>query len=320
MKTALTIAGSDSSGGAGIQADIKTMTCNGVFAMSAITALTAQNTTGVTAIMEVKPEFLKEEIKAVVTDIFPDAVKTGMVSSTPLIKVISDSIKEYGLKNLVVDPVMVATSGAKLISDEAIQKIKKSMDAATFACNYELKIIASDDVIFTDPITGADPAMVQQGTCHIDAAYGGQDYTAFTIMRNAGGKHYVLGKLWQKAVDVVEPEIIDLHSRFLCGKVYCEDNADKGYLAKDLKKKGIRAVSYSETQNKYYKIVTHLKGEWENVVFVEGTDEEYIDMICDFNEDAEHDDAPDSLASLIRQLKNKEMETVGYKSIFGGVY
>jgi len=127
MKTALTIAGSDSSGGAGIQADIKTMTCNGVFAMSAITALTAQNTTGVTAIMEVKPEFLKEEIKAVVTDIFPDAVKTGMVSSTPLIKVISDSIKEYGLKNLVVDPVMVATSGAKLISDEAIETLKKEL-------------------------------------------------------------------------------------------------------------------------------------------------------------------------------------------------
>jgi hydroxymethylpyrimidine/phosphomethylpyrimidine kinase len=127
MKTALTIAGSDSSGGAGIQADIKTMTCNGVFAMSAITALTAQNTTGVTAIMEVEPEFLKEEIKAVVTDIFPDAVKTGMVSSTPLIKVISDSIKEYGLKNLVVDPVMVATSGAKLISDEAIETLKKEL-------------------------------------------------------------------------------------------------------------------------------------------------------------------------------------------------
>lgn len=207
-----------------------------------------------------------------------------------------------------------------LLSDEKIEKLRDSMTAALFACNYELKIIAEDDVIFTDPITGADPAMVQQGTCHIDAAYGGQDYTAFTIMRNAGGKHYVLGKLWQKAVDVVEPEIIDLHSRFLCGKVYCEDNADKGYLAKDLKKKGIRAVSYSETQNKYYKIVTHLKGEWENVVFVEGTDEEYIDMICDFNEDAEHDDAPDSLASLIRQMKNKETEAGGYKSIFGGVY
>lgn len=125
MNTALTIAGSDSSGGAGIQADIKTMTCNGIYAMSAITALTAQNTTGVSAIMEVKPEFLKEQIKAVVTDIFPDAVKTGMVSSSALIKVISDSIKEYGLKNIVVDPVMVATSGAKLITDEAIETLKK---------------------------------------------------------------------------------------------------------------------------------------------------------------------------------------------------
>lgn len=127
MNTALTIAGSDSSGGAGIQADIKTMTCNGIYAMSAITALTAQNTTGVTAIMEVKPEFLKEQIKAVVTDIFPDAVKTGMVSSSALIKVISDSIKEYGLKNIVVDPVMVSTSGAKLITDEAIETLKKEL-------------------------------------------------------------------------------------------------------------------------------------------------------------------------------------------------
>ena len=99
MKTALTIAGSDSSGGAGIQADIKTMTANGVYAMSAVTALTAQNTTGVTKIMEVTPEFLEEEIADVVTDIFPDAVKTGMVSSSPLIETISSCIKKFKLKN-----------------------------------------------------------------------------------------------------------------------------------------------------------------------------------------------------------------------------
>ncbi len=127
MKTALTIAGSDSSGGAGIQADIKTMTCNGVYAMSAITALTAQNTTGVTAIQEVSPDFLKEQIKDVVTDIFPDAVKTGMVSSSALIKTIAESIKEFNLKNIVVDPVMVATSGAKLISDDAIETLEKEL-------------------------------------------------------------------------------------------------------------------------------------------------------------------------------------------------
>lgn len=127
MNTALSIAGSDSCGGAGIQADIKTMTCNGVYAMSAVTALTAQNTTGVSGIMEVTPEFLKEQIKMVVTDIFPDAVKTGMVASSQLIQVIVEAIKEYHLKNIVVDPVMVATSGAKLISDEAINTLKTQL-------------------------------------------------------------------------------------------------------------------------------------------------------------------------------------------------
>ena len=124
MKTALTIAGSDSCGGAGIQADIKTMTMNGVYAMSAITALTAQNTTGVTGIMEVTPEFLASQLDAVFTDIRPDAVKTGMVASSELIRVIAQKLKEYGAKNIVVDPVMVATSGAKLISDDAIETLK----------------------------------------------------------------------------------------------------------------------------------------------------------------------------------------------------
>ena len=127
MKTALTIAGSDSCGGAGIQADIKTMTMNGVYAMSAVTALTAQNTTGVTGIQEVSPDFLQKQIEAVVTDIFPDAVKTGMVASVGLIQTIASSIKKFSLKNIVVDPVMVATSGAKLISDEAIESLKKEL-------------------------------------------------------------------------------------------------------------------------------------------------------------------------------------------------
>ena len=127
MKTALTIAGSDSSGGAGIQADIKTMTANGVFAMSAVTALTAQNTTGVTGIMEVSPEFLKEQIDCIFTDIRPDAVKIGMVSSAELIRAIAEKLKEYQAENIVVDPVMVATSGAKLISDDAIGTLKEAL-------------------------------------------------------------------------------------------------------------------------------------------------------------------------------------------------
>ena len=127
MKTALTIAGSDSCGGAGIQADIKTMTCNGIYAMSAITALTAQNTTGVSGISEVTPEFLEQQITAVVTDIKPDAVKTGMIPSSQQIEVIASCIKKYDLKNIVVDPVMVATSGSKLISEDAVETLKKQL-------------------------------------------------------------------------------------------------------------------------------------------------------------------------------------------------
>ena len=127
MRTALTIAGSDSSGGAGIQADIKTMISNGVYAMSAITALTAQNTTGVTGIMEVTPEFLEDQMDNIFTDIYPNAVKIGMVSSDALINKIADKLEEYKAGNIVVDPVMVATSGAKLICDEAVDALKKRL-------------------------------------------------------------------------------------------------------------------------------------------------------------------------------------------------
>lgn len=124
MNTALTIAGSDSSGGAGIQADLKTMTAHGVYGMSAITALTAQNTTGVTGIMEVTASFLKEQLDDIFTDIFPDAVKIGMVSSGGLIEVIGDRLSYYKAANVVVDPVMVSTSGSRLISREAVAVLK----------------------------------------------------------------------------------------------------------------------------------------------------------------------------------------------------
>ena len=119
MHKSLTIAGSDSSGGAGIQADLKTMTVLGVYGMSAITALTAQNTTGVQSIFEVTPKFLEEELDSIFTDIFPDSVKIGMVSNAELIRVISKKLREYNAKNIVVDPVMVSTSGSKLMADDA---------------------------------------------------------------------------------------------------------------------------------------------------------------------------------------------------------
>lgn len=127
MNTVLSIAGSDCSGGAGIQADLKTMTMNGVYAMSAITALTAQNTTGVDGILEVPPEFLKKQLDMVFTDIFPDAVKIGMVSSSQLIEVIAERLSFYGAKNIVVDPVMVATSGSRLMESEAVLSLKNRL-------------------------------------------------------------------------------------------------------------------------------------------------------------------------------------------------
>ena len=127
MKTTLTIAGSDSSGGAGIQADIKTMTMHGVYAMSAITALTAQNTLGVRAIYEVTPEFLKEQLDAVFEDIFPDSVKIGMVSSAKLITVIADTLKFFKAKNIVLDPVMVSTSGSRLMNTDAVSALTEKL-------------------------------------------------------------------------------------------------------------------------------------------------------------------------------------------------
>lgn len=127
MKVALTIAGSDSSGGAGIQADLKTMTLNGVFAESAITALTAQNTRGVTGIMDVSPDFLEKQIDAVFTDIIPDSVKIGMVSDNNLIRAIAGKLRQYKAEKIVLDPVMVATSGAKLLKDDAIDALKEEL-------------------------------------------------------------------------------------------------------------------------------------------------------------------------------------------------
>ena len=127
MKTALSIAGSDCSGGAGIQADLKTMTMNGVYAMSAITALTAQNTTGVSGIVDTTPDFLKQQIDMIFTDIRPDAVKIGMVSSSGLIEAIAERLRFYGAQNVVVDPVMVATSGARLIAPDAVDTLKREL-------------------------------------------------------------------------------------------------------------------------------------------------------------------------------------------------
>ncbi len=167
IKTALTIAGSDSSGGAGIQADLKTMLANGVYGMSAITALTAQNTIGVTAISEVTPDFLGQQIDAVFADIFPDAVKTGMVANDKLIKVIAEQLSFYKANNIVVDPVMIATSGARLISEEAIVVLKEKL--------LPIATVITPNIPEAEVLSGmkiSNKADMEKAAEHINATYG----------------------------------------------------------------------------------------------------------------------------------------------------
>lgn len=204
-----------------------------------------------------------------------------------------------------------------LISKDEISFLKKSMPPSLFAANYELRHIASEDIIFMNPVTGADPSLVEQARyCHVDAAYGGGDYTAFTIVKKTNNKYYVFGKLWHGDIEECIDSIVMWREHFNAGKIWVEDNADKGYLAKELRKQGERVVTYHESMNKYLKIVAYLKGAWSNIAFVQGTDEAYIQQITDYTDVAEHDDAPDSLASLIRVLWGKSNEDERYKSIF----
>ena len=197
MKTALTIAGSDSCGGAGIQADIKTMTMNGVYAMSAITALTAQNTTGVTGIMEVTPEFLASQLDAVFTDINPDAIKTGMVASSELIKVIAEKLKSYNAKNIVVDPVMVATSGAKLISDDAIETLKAELLplADVITPNIpEAEVLSGMTIKNEEDMVNAAKLIYEKFGCSVLCKGGHQINDANDLLYRNGGYVWFKGK------------------------------------------------------------------------------------------------------------------------------
>ena len=194
MKTALTIAGTDPSGGAGIQADIKTMTANGVFATCAVTALVAQNTTGVRSIVECTPEFLEEELDCVFTDIFPDAVKTGMVASIPLINVIADKPRQYGAGNLVVDPVMVATSGDRLISEDAIDALKERLLplATVLTPNIpEAEILSGMTITDAAGMEAAARAISERYGCAVLCKGGHQINDADDLLwRDGGGKWF----------------------------------------------------------------------------------------------------------------------------------
>lgn len=207
---------------------------------------------------------------------------------------------------LMPNPVKFDWKATGLISEAQAEDIKAHMTNSLFAANYELRHIAEDDVIFDKPQTGADASLVEQGISHVDAAYWGEDTTAFTIVKKHGDTFYVFGKMWEKHVEKCMDNIEMWHNHFNCRKLYNERNADKGYVAKQFSQRGITTVAYDENENKYIKITSYLKFEWGNVVFVEGTDEAYIQQITDFNENADHDDCADSLASLIRVLGGKK--------------
>lgn len=220
---------------------------------------------------------------------------------------------------LMPEPIKYDCYSTGLMTEEQIEDIKLHMSPSLFAANYELRHIAAEDVLFTERPTNADPSFVRNGIAQLDSAFYGEDYTAFTIMKYENKHYYVFGKIWRKHVEDCYSSIFDLYNKFLCGKLYTEKNADKGMVARDLKRIGIRAVPYDEGMNKHIKISTYLKAIWSDVIFVEGTDPEYIEQILDYTEDAEHDDAPDSAAVLARLLYRKTgIKEKGYADFLEG--
>ena len=197
MKTSLTIAGSDSSGGAGIQADIKTMTANGVFAMSAVTALTAQNTTGVSAVMTVTPQFLAQQIDAVFEDIRPDSVKIGMVASSELIETIAERLSYYRAENIVVDPVMVSTSGSRLIDENAVETLKNRLLplAAVVTPNIpEAEVLSGIEIRGEEDMLKAAEAISGRYGCAVLCKGGHSINDANDLLYSNGGCKWFYGK------------------------------------------------------------------------------------------------------------------------------
>ena len=195
---------------------------------------------------------------------------------------------------------------SELFASGEIENRKQNMSPSLFAANYELCHVASEKVIFENAQVGGSADMVREGIMQIDAAFYGDDFTAWCCVRKREGKIYVLGKMRRLHVEECYSDIVRDFEMNQIRKTFLENNADKGYVARDLKAAGVRCATYHEGQNKYIKIVTYLKGVWRDIIFVDGTDAEFVQQILDYNEDAEHDDAPDALASAIRRIGSKD--------------
>lgn len=193
-----------------------------------------------------------------------------------------------------------------LITAEKLEELRRSMSPSLFAANYELRHIASGNVLFAEnPGRTDNPAMLRDGIAHIDAAYDGEDYTALTCGKRVGDVIYLYGKLWRSHVDTVMDAALADCQRLMCAPVYVETNGDKGYLAREIRQRHYPTRAYHENMNKYAKISTYLRKWWGKVVFLEGTDKEYIEQIADYTEEASHDDAPDSAACVCRILDRR---------------
>ncbi|MCK4816585.1 hypothetical protein KA005_12520, partial [bacterium] len=189
-----------------------------------------------------------------------------------------------------------------ILSSEVIAERKAAMPGSLFAANYELKHIADGDILFPEPKYGDFP-VGSRALAHIDAAYGGEDRTALTIIAEVDGKLYTMGWMMEGHIENHYNQIVSKMERFQCHSYDCENNADKGFLRKDLSRlTSISGTGYHEEMNKYYKISTYGKARWKDVIFdLENGDPKYIAEIMDYNENAGHDDAPDSLSSLIKR-------------------
>lgn len=218
---------------------------------------------------------------------------------------------------LMPPPIRYDCYKTELIKPDVLEKLRRSMAPSLFAANYELRHIALENALFTTaPVFTDDKSLLRDGIAHIDAAYGGEDYTAFTCGKRVGDKLYLYGRIWQCHVDKVLDEIIAECNRLLCGPLWVESNADKGFLATEIRKKGFKAVDYPEKENKHIKISTYARKWWENIVWLEGTDRDYLTQVLDYTEDAEHDDAPDSLSVVCRYWDKRIRKS--YQSAFGG--
>lgn len=213
--------------------------------------------------------------------------------------------KEDAIATLMPNKKIFDCYSTGLIPRSKLEEIRQRMTPSLFSANYEMKHIASEDVLFTSPKFTSDITRIHNGVCHIDASYGGADGTALTILKDCGDTLVMFGKRFNKHIDDCLDEILLLINHYLGGSIYCENNGDKGYVAKEIRNKGHIAKEYHEDMNKYIKISTYLKKWWNNIEWIEDTDPDYINEILDYTENAEHDDSPDSAASIIRKIKGK---------------